>query len=116
MGPSWEQPGRNFLRTLLREIEVPSDKFLDVVRHEFHAGVDAEESTPLLIKRTVTPRDILNYTQSWSAYHLWMSKYGNERKDVAERFVDELKKELGWTDDTMVDVLWDTVFTFARKR
>lgn len=115
MGPSWEQPGRNFLRTLLKEVEVPTDLYTDIVRNEYHADRNSEK-TSLYIARTVNLQTVLEYVQSWSAYHTWMKKYGSSHKDIAEQFVDELRAEMGWLDDFQFEIVWDTVYTFARKK
>ena len=60
-------------------------------------------------------RWFLNYVKSWSAYHIWMKEHG-DKYDIAEVFVDELKQQMGWDDDTKIKVIWDTVYTFARKK
>ncbi|KAK6198740.1 S-adenosyl-L-methionine-dependent methyltransferase [Scheffersomyces amazonensis] len=124
MGPYYQQPGHDFLRTLLKEIEVPQELFYDVIRNEYISERDgapsdysqgAVEKTPLFIHKRITLKWFLNYVKSWSAYHSWMKDHGH-KYNIAERFVDELKSELGWTDDTVLDVVWDTVYTFARKK
>ncbi|KAK6460908.1 S-adenosyl-L-methionine-dependent methyltransferase [Scheffersomyces coipomensis] len=124
MGPYYQQPGHDYLRTLLKEIEVPQDLFTDVLRHEYIIERDGyptdfkkggDDYTPLFIHKRITLKWFLNYVKSWSAYHSWMKDHG-DKYNIAERFVDELKLELGWTDDTELDVVWDTVYTFARKR
>ncbi|KAK6454113.1 trans-aconitate methyltransferase 1 [Scheffersomyces xylosifermentans] len=124
MGPYYQQPGHDYLRTLLKEIEVPTDLFYDMERHEYISsrdGVPQDYSKPgppataLFIHKRITLKWFLNYVKSWSAYHSWMKDHGN-KYNIAEKFVDELKQELGWTDDTELDVVWDTVYTFARKR
>ncbi|CAK7903974.1 trans-aconitate 3-methyltransferase [[Candida] anglica] len=116
MGPVWQQPGRDYLRTLLKEIIVPESQFKDVIRHEFHAEEDQKSDTTLYISRRATLKDLLGYTKSWSAYHTWMKLYGADHKDVAERFVDELREAMGWSDDYEFELVWDTVYTFATKR
>lgn len=119
MGPYYQQPGHDFLRTLMKEIEVPTESFYDIVRNEYR--VDDDDSpldtakTPLSIRKKITLKLFLAYVQSWSAYHSWMKDHGH-KYDIAERFVAELKRELNWDDETVVDVVWDTVYTFARKR
>lgn len=126
MGPYYQQPGHDYLRSLLKEKSPPSDLFEDIVRHEYISERDGapsiEESddpfatkTPLFISKTIDMKWFLNYVKSWSAYHSWMKEHG-EKYDIAERFVDELKQAMGWDDDTKVEVIWDTVYTFARKK
>ena len=63
MGPYYQQPGHDYLRSLMKEIEVPTDKFYDIVRHEYisdiHGAPKENEDpyitkTPLFIKKTIT--------------------------------------------------------------
>ena len=44
-----------------------------------------------------------------------MTHHG-DKYDIAEKFVAELKQKMNWNDDTEIDVIWDTVYTFARKK
>ncbi|ODV81403.1 S-adenosyl-L-methionine-dependent methyltransferase [Suhomyces tanzawaensis NRRL Y-17324] len=119
MGAYYEQPGHNFLGTLTKEIEVPEELFYDTTRVEYLVDENGDpkgiKDSPLMIKKTITIATFLEYVKSWSAYHAWMKDHGR-KYDVAERFVDELKTEMGWTDDTKVDVVWDTMYTFAKRR
>lgn len=115
MGPSWEQPGRNLLRGLLRGVEPPAEHFRDVVRHEYRAD-NHEPSSTLYIARVVTLQGILDYVQSWSAYHTWQKRFGAAHGDIAERFVATLQQELGWADDFEFKIVWDTVYTFAKRK
>lgn len=124
MGPYYQQPGHDYLRSLMKEIEVPTDKFYDIVRHEYisniHGAPKENEDpyitkTPLFIKKTITMKWFLDYVKSWSAYHTWMTHHG-DKYDIAEKFVAELKQKMNWNDDTEIDVIWDTVYTFARKK
>lgn len=124
MGPYYQQPGHDYLRTLMKEIEVPTTEYYDIIRKEYISDRDGapadsedgfETKTPLFIKKTIDMKWFLNYVKSWSAYHAWQKEHGH-KYNIAERFVEELKKELNWTDDTKIEVIWDTVYTFARKK
>ncbi|KAG5421894.1 hypothetical protein I9W82_000987 [Candida metapsilosis] len=124
MGPYYQQPGHDYLRSLLKEKSPPTDLFYDIVRHEYiserdgvpNATEDAYVTkTPLFIHKVIDMKWFLNYVRSWSAYHTWMKEHG-DKYDIAEVFVNELKEEMGWNDDTKIEVIWDTVYTFARKR
>ncbi|EGW35315.1 uncharacterized protein SPAPADRAFT_58538, partial [Spathaspora passalidarum NRRL Y-27907] len=55
MGPYYQQPGHEYLRTLLKEIEVPENEYYDVVRHEYISERDGIDSkvTPLFIRKTI---------------------------------------------------------------
>lgn len=124
MGPYYQQPGHDYLRSLLKEKSPPPDLFYDIVRHEYISERDGAPTgtenayvtkTPLFICKIIDMRWFLNYVKSWSAYHIWMKEHG-DKYDIAEVFVDELKQQMGWDDDTKIKVIWDTVYTFARKK
>ncbi|KAI5960381.1 uncharacterized protein KGF55_004673 [Candida pseudojiufengensis] len=124
MGNYYQQPGHDYLRSLLKEKSPPNDLYYDVIRHEYivdRDGVPKNEvdpfktKTPLFIKKTINMKWFLNYVKSWSAYHAWMKDHG-DKYDIAEEFINELKNKLNWNDDTEIEVIWDTVYTFARKR
>mmetsp|Transcript_7747 Transcript_7747/g.7682 ORF Transcript_7747/g.7682 Transcript_7747/m.7682 type:complete len:295 (-) Transcript_7747:1375-2259(-) len=117
MGPYYQQPGHDYLRTLLKEIEVPTKYFKDIVRHEYdpeYEGADPTKTT-LYISKKITLPVFLNYVKSWSAYHSWMKEHG-AKYDVAEAFVEELKQAMGWDDSFEFEVVWATVYTFAKKK
>lgn len=117
MGPYYEQPGHDLLRLFMLEIAVPEDLFTDVVRKEYLPERHGEKEgfTLLYIRRRITLKGFLQYVKSWSAYHTWMRDNAG-RGDVAEAFIDELKEELGWDDEQEFDIVFPTVYTFARKR
>lgn len=114
MGPCYQQPGRNYLRTLLKEIEVPTDLFEDIVRVEYEP-LRGDKPSTLYISKTITLPMFKEYVTSWSAYHNWMKKYPDQ-KDVADQFIDKLKDKLGWDDEFEFTVVWGTVYTFAKKK
>ncbi|KAI5953422.1 hypothetical protein KGF54_002794 [Candida jiufengensis] len=124
MGNYYQQPGHDYLRTLLKEKSPPTDLFYDIVRQEYIVDRDGppapqedpfETKTPLFIRKIIDMKWFLNYVKSWSAYHSWMKDHG-DKYDIAEEFVEELKNKMNWNDDTKVEVIWDTVYTFSRKR
>ncbi|CAI5757809.1 unnamed protein product [Candida verbasci] len=118
MGPYYQQPGHDYLRTLMREIEPPNNLFTDVIRNEYlvdRDGIEGDKYTKLFIKKTIDMVWFLNYVKSWSAYHSWMVEHGS-KYDIAEKFVYELKTEMKWDDDTKIDVIWDTKYVFARTK
>lgn len=117
MGPYYQQPGHDYLRTLMKEIEVPTKYYKNVVRHEYdpvHHGADSTKTT-LYISKKITLPAFLNYVKSWSAYHTWMTEHGS-KYDIAEAFVNELKEAMNWDDTFEFEVVWATVYTFAKKK
>lgn len=117
MGPYYQQPGHDYLRSLMKEIEVPTKYFTNVIRHEYdpvYEGPDPSKTTLYISKRITLPI-FLEYVKSWSAYHSWMKDHGH-KYDIAEAFVDELRTAMGWDDQFEFEVVWATVYTFATKR
>lgn len=116
MGPCWEQPGRNYLRTMLREIEVPQELYTDVVRKEYEPLRAGDVPTDLYISKQITLADFKDYVTSWSAYHNWKKKFPAATEDIADKFIKELRDVLKCNDSFKFTVVWGTVYTFARKK
>ncbi|KAG7192358.1 uncharacterized protein KQ657_001757 [Scheffersomyces spartinae] len=114
MGPFYEQPGHEFLRTFLGDVSVPKDKFKDDLTVEYNPLVDSESKSPLFIKKRITVKIFEQYVKSWSAYLTWMKTYGH-KYDVAERMTQELKDKLGWDDDTEFEIVFRTWYKFLRR-
>lgn len=113
MGKYWQQPGRNFLRTFMKEVEIPPI-YDNIIRVEYLKS-DFLKPTPLSIKMTVRVDWWESYIKSWSAYHSWMKENGH-KSDIAEDFLAELKQVLNWSNDTQIELIWETMYTFATKK
>lgn len=115
--PYYEQPGHDFFRTGLEGVSPPEELFYDVIRHHYHPDkhADGPKFTTLFIKRVVTLRVYRDYVTSWSGYHNW-KKDNADKPDTVDRFMDELKEAIGVDMDTPVEIIFPTVYTFARKR
>lgn len=107
LGPYWEQPGRNLLRNLLRDVIVPTNLYEDI-EHHFNADM-------LSMKKTVSLSAILDYMKTFSAYHAWKEEHPT-KSDVAEEFYEKIKKSQSWDDDTEVEFQWQTTLTLARAK
>lgn len=114
LGPYWQQPGRNFLRTFMKEVQIPKKLFENIERVEY-TSKDFDQETPLSIKMTVTVDWWESYIKSWSSYHSWKKDNG-DKEDIAERFLKELKELNKWDDKTEIKLSWETMYTFATKR
>lgn len=119
MGPYYQQPGHNYLGTLLKEKPVPLDLYTDIERVEYllddHQRPTKLASTPLHIRKDVTVRWFLEYVKSWSAYHSWMKDHG-DKYDVAEAFTHELMHDMGWNLDSPITLEFETMYTTAHKK
>lgn len=116
MGPCYQQPGRNLLRTLMKEIEVPQDLYTDIIRKEYEPLRTGDSVTDLYISKEVTLPLFKEYVTSWSAYHNWKKKFPDATEDIADKFINELRKVLKCDDKFKLTVVWGTVYTFAKKK
>ncbi|ODQ79094.1 hypothetical protein BABINDRAFT_162159 [Babjeviella inositovora NRRL Y-12698] len=117
MGPKWQQPGRNFLRTLMAEVPVPEELFENIVRNEYDPEKDEKTKTELIISKRVNMAGLKDYVSSWSAYHSWKIASENAGKeDVADLFIRELKEAMGWDDTFEFEISFSTAYTFATKK
>lgn len=115
VGPFYEQPGHEYLRTAMAEVSPPSELFYDVVRHHYNPLVHDENYTTLFIKRRITLNIYKDYVTSWSGYHNWKKVHG-DKPDAAEEFIQNLAHAMAVDLETPVDIIFPTVYTFARRR
>ncbi|ONH67421.1 putative S-adenosylmethionine-dependent methyltransferase CRG1 [Cyberlindnera fabianii] len=116
MGPSWVQPGKNFLRYFFKDVHVPTDTFTDVEKHDYYPGETKEHTAYYLADQKYTMKKFASYLSSWSAVHTWRKTHPNAEKDIIDLFITELKETCGWDDDTEIVTEWGTTYIFARRR
>ncbi|CAL9732844.1 trans-aconitate 3-methyltransferase [Monosporozyma unispora] len=123
MGPYWQQPGRNRLRSMLKDDHFDPKRFTDIKESQF----DARD---LRKNGNVIPGDILDvckrctlsqyegYLKTFSAYHSWKQDIKNQGKpDPCEVYIDELiKRHPELTRDTKIELCWNTFYKFATRR
>ncbi|OAA48389.1 Crg1p S-adenosylmethionine-dependent methyltransferase [Metarhizium rileyi] len=133
MNAYWEQPGRNKVRNLLREVEPPAEDWKDIRRHLYDINADCRETpdpgTAWMQKR-INLGQLEAYVRTFSAFQGWRDAHA-EVKSLAEGgqgdLVDILMerivesepqwKRLGaeWRD-AEVDTVWGTYILMAKKR
>lgn len=107
MGLYWEQPGRDILKHKYRDVVVPPDLFCNVQRYLDPPFYE--------LKKQVTVAAMKSYMKTFSAYHNW--KLANpDSSDVVDECFDELQSSIGWSDDTLLQVQWDTVLLIAQRK
>lgn len=115
LGPYWEQPGRNIVRSLLKGVDPPTDYFQDIKVYENRPGITTSDPSPLQIKREIPLEFYHKYVTTWSSYHNW--KEANKgAADISDIFIKELEAKMNWTPKTTVHIEWLTVLKLARKR
>lgn len=117
LGPYFQQPGHDNYRHGLSHVSPPSDLFSDVVRHYYNPlehGTTGQYTT-LFIRRVVTLNYYRNQAKSWSAYYNW-KKLHPDKPDVADELVNKLAECMGVGMDDPIEVIYPTVYTFARRK
>jgi trans-aconitate 3-methyltransferase len=126
MGPFWEQPGRQILRDLYKDIVPPGEEWEGVERVEYEPGTEGKGSGSgrgeLLMQRRLKLGEVEGYLRTFSAYHNWVDK--NEGvKDIGDKMFErmlEVEPEWrvqgeGWRDFE-VENEWGSVILMARKK
>lgn len=116
-GSYYEQPGHEFFRTAMASVSPPDSLFTDIVRHHYvpERVADGPGFTTLFIRRVVTLKVYRDYVTSWSGYHNWKKENG-DKPETVDRFMSELAEAIGVDMDTPVEIIFPTVYTFARRR
>lgn len=113
LGPYWEYPGTNLLKSNYRDVNIPTDRFTDIERVEHEPGTRNEDAL-VLKKQYIGTNDLRCLVKTWSSYHLWKKMNPNE-PDVVDLMFDEICKDLHWTEETVLNVEWISVYVFATK-
>jgi SAM-dependent methyltransferase len=133
MGRYWEQPGRQILRDLYKDIHPPEDLFADVERILYEPGTNGPSSGTLgdrMMFETTTLGAMMAYVRTFSAYHNWAEAYPERkpRKDggkgdiVDDMFDEMLEAEPSWKKEgdkwmeKEVETEWGSVILMARKK
>lgn len=124
MGPYWEQPGRSILRDLYRDIKPPAGEWEDVERIEYEPGTKGKGSGEgtLLMEKRLKLGEMEGYARTFSSYHNWKAKHGDEKDMVDIMFEKMLEAEPEWKKqgeawrDFEVENEWGSVILLARKK
>ncbi|KAG6004052.1 hypothetical protein E4U21_001448 [Claviceps maximensis] len=133
MGAYWEQPGRNILRNLLREVQPPEQDWSDVRRILYDVAPDCSEiPNPELgwMQKRVNLGQLEAYVRTFSAFQAWRDAHPEIKSraeggsgDVADFMMQQIVhsepkwKELGQEWRTAeADLVWGTFILLAKKR
>lgn len=119
VGPHWEQPGRSIIKNYYKEIDdkIPS-MFKDVKINNYEVDLKnfekpTEGEDLVLVKENINIDQLFNYVSTYSGLHNYLE--ANPESKVIEDYANELKSETGWTEDTSIDLVWNTGYTLVRK-
>ncbi|CUS22552.1 LAQU0S06e00650g1_1 [Lachancea quebecensis] len=118
LGPYWENPGRDKLRTLLRCQVIDRDSYSDIVQATYRIRSAAEAHCnvrPLVMVKKMTLLDFEHYVKSWSAYSTWKSQ-NPKSSDLCKEFLRRLRLKSGLDSSSTFTVAWNSVYKFAKKR
>ncbi|KAH8173390.1 methyltransferase domain-containing protein [Sarocladium implicatum] len=133
MNPYWEQPGRNKVRNLLREVVPPASDWKDVDRRLYDVAMDVQE---LPDEETAWMRKKLNlgglegYLRTFSCYQGWRDAHPEVKSraeggqgDIVDLLLDRMiESEPTWREagegwrDVEVETAWGTYILLARRR
>ncbi|KAK7208634.1 S-adenosyl-L-methionine-dependent methyltransferase [Myxozyma melibiosi] len=118
LGPYWE-PGRQVLRNLFRDIEVPKDIFEDIERIEYIPGKYPNDKHLIGKKMTLAANE--QYVRTWSSFHNYNKQHKEVSRvqggggDIVDRLFDRLKKTMGWTENKVLEIQWSHIIVLARR-
>ncbi|KHC67642.1 hypothetical protein MGE_01010 [Candida albicans P75010] len=128
IGQYWEQPGRNILKHFCQQVneKIPRDLYTDIVINTFKPSIEknnsgntsiANEEVDLDLKKIgISIQDYIDYISTYSGFHNYKEVTGNDDL-LTNEFVKELIEVTGWDlEKTKIDLVWNTGYTFIRKR
>ncbi|KAL6449531.1 CRG1 Probable S-adenosylmethionine-dependent methyltransferase CRG1 [Candida maltosa Xu316] len=122
IGPHWENPGRNILKHFCEEVnkKVPEDVYTDITINTFKPNLAkpyADETVDLDLKKlNLNLQGYIDYISTYSGFHNYKEATGNSNL-LTNEFLTELLDVTGWDlNETKVDLVWNTGYTFIRKK
>ncbi|CAL3969886.1 hypothetical protein PZA11_007559 [Diplocarpon coronariae] len=133
MGPYWEQPGRNILRSLYRDIVPPGSEWENVQRLEYEPSLEGRGKEQgkgvLLMGNRLRLGEVEGYVRTFSAFVNWKAEFEERSReeggegDVVDRMFDEMREVEGEWKKTgeawrnlEVENEWGSVLLLARRR
>lgn len=119
LGPYWQQPGRDYLRDRIPN-DPPASLFTNIERYE---NIVCRENKPavngnsdkFVLSKETTVGAMAEYVRTWSAYHSWRQANPHSDDIVVECF-NKLKNKFDWTDETRINLTWDSFLVLARSK
>ncbi|OAA32187.1 Crg1p S-adenosylmethionine-dependent methyltransferase [Moelleriella libera RCEF 2490] len=133
MNVYWEQPGRNKVRNLLRDVEPPTTTWEDVRRIVYDVKADCSHLPDVEIawmQKRINLGQLEAYVRTFSAFQGWrdahpevQSRAEGGKGDIADLLMDQLVAgESRWAEagdawrDAQIDTVWGTYILMAKKQ
>lgn len=131
LGPFWEQPGRNILRDLLRDVVPPEKDWTDIKRIQYQPKLEGKESGDgeVIWGKRLKLGEVQGYVRTFSAFVNWAEANpdkkskaeGGEGDIVDEMFEKVVEAEPEWRGredwkDIEVENEWGHVILLAKRR
>lgn len=129
LGPHWQQPGRNILRGLYKDINAavlkdtaswkdcvvcsrdPSkDDGCEVTKTGEAIDVDKEA---LKMTRRGTVENYVNYVNTWSSSYKW-NQLHSEAEQANKLFYERLRELISWSLQDEIEIEFKSVYTFCK--
>ncbi|CCE83003.1 Piso0_002776 [Millerozyma farinosa CBS 7064] len=120
LGPYWENPGRDILYNMYRDINkrIPEDLFTDniIMTYVPKPGLYPGDEDLKLVKKDISIVDFVHYIETFSAYHSYKDKTG-DTENILEKFKQEATRgtEID-VKDPILTIIWHTGYTFMKKK
>lgn len=129
----WEQPGRDILRNLLRNVEPPSSEWEKITRIEYDVDKDktaVEDPETAWMQKKLNLGQFETYVRTFSSYRGWMDAHPDMKSraqggegDVVDLMFDQiLEAEPQWKEagdewrDVEVESVWGTHILLAKRK
>lgn len=120
LGPYWENPGRDILYNMYRDINkhIPNDLFTDIIIRSYvpEPSLYPGDDDLKLVKKNISIDDFVHYIKTYSAYHSYKKKT-DDKEQIFEKFKQDITKGTGIDPkNPVLTIIWHTGYTFMKKK
>ncbi|CUM65407.1 uncharacterized protein PRCAT00003045001 [Priceomyces carsonii] len=121
LGSHWEQPGRSVLKDHLKEVNkcIPYDLYDNVTIRNFAYDPKKSPQPTLedldLSRYNIQLSDYVDYLRTYSSFSTFKAATG-DKEDIYGQLLKDFEHRLGWTNETKIDLVWNTGYTLLTKK